>query len=106
MTNLTKPLRQLAAEIRMITFKEKGKSDFKCTCVFMNCPACGAAPKPGHSIMVPYCKGGGDLPDGMPVWQHISGTTIDDLTLSPSYHLRKADGYCGLHGFIKNGTWC
>lgn len=100
-----KKLSELNAEVKGITFKETGKPDFRCLCIFMDCPDCGGSPKPGHSIMIPYSDEGGNLPDGRPIWKRVSGTTINDLTLSPSYHLRKQDGYCGLHGFVRNGEW-
>ena len=36
------------------------------------------------------------------VWQWVSGTTIHDLTLSPSYHV-KAPHPAALHAFIRDG---
>lgn len=38
--------------------------------------------------------------DGHPVWQRQSGTTVADLTLSPSYLVPEL-----VHGWIREGQW-
>ncbi len=39
---------------------------------------------------------------GLRIWKHGSGSTIDDLTLSPSYLCRAPESH-RLHCFIRNG---
>ena len=36
------------------------------------------------------------------VWQRTAGSTIDDITLSPSFLVYSCDG---LHGHVVNGQW-
>ncbi len=73
----------------------------KVRCIMMHCPLPGC----DHDIRIPFSKSAVALPDGRPVWKHEAGATVEDITLSPSYHLMKSDGYCGLHGFVRNGNW-
>jgi Family of unknown function (DUF6527) len=39
--------------------------------------------------------------NGKTVRWHVSGTSLDDLTLSPS--IQEEDGVCQWHGFVRNG---
>lgn len=36
------------------------------------------------------------------LWQRVSGSTIDDITMTPSFVVQSCDG---LHGWIRNGEW-
>jgi len=51
--------------------------------------------------LVPYSDAGVDV-GKQRVWKRVRGSTLDDLTLSPSYLVRQP---CGLHGFVRNGCW-
>lgn len=66
------------------------------TSVMFICPECE-----GHYILVHFR---GRVPDDAKPkarWD-VTGTTIDDLTLSPSIDLTGATD-CGWHGFVQNG---
>ena len=69
--------------------------------VTFRCPICG-----DHSHVVPFRPEGGKSKAGL-VWTHVSGSTVDDLTISPSYLSRCDRGdigkTCRLHIFIKGG---
>ncbi len=69
------------------------------------CPGCYARNGGAvgtHSILVSF-EGAGVPPeyDRNPRWV-VSGTGLDDLTLSPSISLGRTPG-CGWHGFIQHG---
>lgn len=65
--------------------------------VWMDCPRCG-----GHGgVVIPFADHRRTI-GGTLVWQRVAGSTVDDLTLAPSYHLQ---GHCGLHGFVRGGEW-
>lgn len=50
---------------------------------------------------VPYHDGPPEVTaDGHRIWHRESGSTIEDLTLSPSYHVRGR-----VHGWIRDGRW-
>jgi hypothetical protein len=66
--------------------------------IFMDCPL----PDCGHSILIPFSDEGKNTSTGEAVWTRTSGSTIDDITLSPSYRLMSN---CCLHGWVRNGTW-
>jgi hypothetical protein len=67
--------------------------------VFFTCPL----PDCEHLIGVPFSdEGGTRLDDGRPVWKRQSGSTTEDLTLTPSVHQIRP---CGAHGFIRRGAW-
>lgn len=90
------PLKDLDAEIRNIRYQG---SEERVLTLWFKCP------KPGckHLCQVPFGESLFDLPDGRPAWKRVSGSTIEDLTLHPSYHLPNEP--CGLHGWIRDGAW-
>jgi hypothetical protein len=57
--------------------------------------------------IIPFRPEGGhiDAPSGKKrnVWTHVSGTTIEDLTLAPSYSCTAPESHL-LHCFIRNGN--
>lgn len=65
--------------------------------ILMLCPL----PDCTHSIVIPFSETGEDDMHG-PVWKRVSGATVEDLTLAPSYHLPTS---CGLHGWVRDGAW-
>lgn len=82
----------------LVTAKADG---VRVTYLIMDCPLRGC----DHTVWIPYQSGGGVLPDGRPIWDHVAGTDVNDMSLSPSYHLMTSDGHCGLHGFVRSGYW-
>jgi hypothetical protein len=85
--------------------------------VLFQCPACGVGKPHGceegrgyiegdHYILVFFSnpRGAAVAPvelDKNPRWL-MTGTSIDDLTLSPSVDCTKGGG-CSFHGFVQNG---
>lgn len=78
---------------------------FKQLGVLFDCPACGT-----HSQFQPF----GEThevrtrPDGYPmnVWKREAGSTIADLTLSPSFLVAPSVSCpVGVHGYIRAGRW-
>jgi uncharacterized protein DUF6527 len=72
--------------------------------VMLLCPKCFAANDGAvgtHSIIVPFEARGvpAHILGGLARWQ-VSGTSLADLTISPSIQLI---GGCAWHGFIRNG---
>lgn len=72
------------------------------------CPVCleaNGGKRPGvHSHMVPFRRGeatGVSAPPTTHVWGHTGGSTVDDITLAPSY--LATGGGCRFHCFIRNG---
>lgn len=65
--------------------------------LFFVCPLC---PKQ-HGIAVSWEKP--SIVDSGAVWKKVSGTTIDDLTLSPSINCDVEKSDCKFHGWIKDG---
>lgn len=65
------------------------------------CPVCG-----DHYHVVHYRPEGGTDPKLGHVWTHVSGSTLEDLTLSPSYLATcpRGEQTCRLHIFVKNGV--
>ena len=62
------------------------------------CPICR-----NHSCVVPYGPVQKPAPPlGRHTWKHVSGDTIDNITLTPSYRIMTG---CKLHGFVRNGHW-
>lgn len=69
--------------------------------VLFACPVCTAANHP-HAVICWFSgRGVPDTESPGPGRWSASGTTIADLTLSPSVHLKGAP--CGWHGWVKNG---
>lgn len=111
------PLRELEGELTTTNYG----SGIRLPCVVFICPLCdGKEGRPCHFNIIPYADQPfheiprpGNTP--VKVWQRISGSTLDDLTLAPSYHLsgryQDKDGVwhtvptCGLHGHVQNGRW-
>ncbi len=91
---MTIKLVDLQAEIRTIKYGEE-----RIETLFMLCP------KPGcdHEICIPFHPTLISLKD-LCVWTQKSGSTIDDLTLLPSYILTGSSS-CGLHGYVRGGEW-
>jgi hypothetical protein len=76
-------------------------------CVMWVCPECSArGDAHSHSHLMPYGPALTRIPHGdgtILVWKHESGSTIDDITLSPSYLVRGQS--CNVHGFVQSGRW-
>lgn len=52
---------------------------------------------------IPFSKTGKNLPPHFnTVWKHVSGDTIEDITLSPSYWVKKPPEYA-IHVHVQNG---
>jgi hypothetical protein len=64
--------------------------------LWFHCPKCGQ-----HRCMIPFSDAGSSDPES-PVWRRVSGSTVEDLTLEPSYLVV---GLCGLHGFVRAGRF-
>lgn len=54
----------------------------------------------GVSCGIPYHDGPAQPVNGVNVWHRESGATLNDLTLSPSYHVPGK-----IHGFVRDGCW-
>ena len=67
------------------------------------CPACCDDQGRGHMVGVPYGPSGIPYEVGGPVWEHVSGSTIDDITLSPSINCDTPTSGCTFHGWVRNG---
>lgn len=72
--------------------------DIRLHCVMFTCPVCK-----DHKHLVPYEPGGKATSKvgGRLVWANPSGSTLEDITLAPSY-LSKT-GRCRTHVFIRGG---
>jgi hypothetical protein len=68
---------------------------FDCPC---GCPV-------GTGVSFTPALDGSAVPDDRKVWQRASGSTIEDITLTPSVliHAEPSHGCKGWHGFITNG---
>lgn len=84
------PLRNLDAEIRSVRIGVNGPRLDWLFWVYQ-----------GNQHGMPFRPGGGQE-RGQNVWDHVSGSTIDDLTLAPSYWCRAPESH-QLHCFIRNG---
>lgn len=71
----------------------------KLSFLWFDCPRCSGEKQ--HKHLVPFDKIGGAMPDGFLVWTHISGETINNITLDPSYFMQTT---CGFHCHIRNGV--
>lgn len=73
------------------------------TLLLERCPAC--PPERRHAQVIPFSDApchkvrAGDRE--VLVWQRVSGSTVDDLTLAPSFLVPS----CSLHGFVRAGRW-
>lgn len=87
----TIPLRDLDADITRHTHEDGAQT----MAVWFECPVCR-----DHYVMIPYAdtKAPG-------VWACTAGSTIDDLTLTPSYRIVNDPNGCRLHGFVRDGHW-
>jgi len=85
-------------DARFGTFTDGG---LKVQSILMKCPR----PECGHWITIPFSDTGGNTPGGRPIWKKTGGSTLENITLAPSYYLPTAKGGCGLHGFVRNGCW-
>lgn len=61
----------------------------------------------GHSLGIPFTepdprRAPGGVQRRIRLWQRTSGSTVDDLTLSPSIVVQSCDG---LHGHVVAGAW-
>lgn len=97
---MSKPLRELDADLTRMNY---GGGNVLTMLVF-ECPSPRCARN--HSQGIPYSDApfhevpGPDRP--IKVWQRVSGSTIDDITLSPSFVVMSCDG---LHGHVVSGQW-
>lgn len=98
------PLRELEGEICVTDWGD----GLKIQTVHFDCPSpsCNKShiqaiyysDAPSHRIPRPARFGEGTIN----LWQRVSGTTINDITLAPSVLVASCDG---LHGYIVNGEW-
>ena len=81
--------------------------DLKCNTLVFKCPVCG-----DHTHLIPFLFGiyrDGKFSNGMHRWGHTDGTTLKDITLSPSYEgqtSRLVEGrpmMCKLHVYVSEG---
>lgn len=111
MSQPSKPIRLSALEAEFLLLKDDGSRehvDFaQAQGVMFLCPLCferNGGNVGTHAVAVWFR--GRDVPDsetpGPGRWE-ASGTSIEDLTLSPSVHLTSQHG-CGWHGWVKNGA--
>lgn len=90
-------LRELEGEIRTV----KNADGSSVPWVWFNCPVCGE-----HLVGVPFSEDGQRVAYGTGTsisWKREAGSTIDDLTLSPSILTRS--GSCEVHGYVRDGHW-
>ena len=66
------------------------------TSAMFDCPGCRR-----HSVLIHFRGRVPSEAEPRARWD-ASGTTVADLTLSPSVHLTDPKG-CGWHGFVRNG---
>jgi hypothetical protein len=95
------PLRELGAYLSTMDWGEGVK-----TAVLMfECP--NPRCKQSHSQGMPYSDepfhvlprpGGGEIK----LWQRTAGSTIEDITMAPSFVVPSCDN---LHGFVRAGRW-
>lgn len=101
------PLRDLDAYLSIMDWGEGVKTSV----LMFECPNPRCVR--GHSQGMPYSDAPfHEIPDPRPqpaggsrnikLWQRVSGTTIDDITMAPSFVVPSCDG---LHGFARNGRW-
>jgi hypothetical protein len=90
-------LRELQGEIITLAGQPEGQRE----ALFFVCPIC----PDGHGIIVQW-QGQSIYPSGV-IWQR-TGSTLDDLTFSPSINCDVVypDGHlseCKFHGWVRNG---
>ena len=98
------------ANLEATLIKATGPQSFQCGVnmaeaqgVMFLCPTCykkNGGSVGTHSVIV-WWKDPGALLDGNPTW-NMTGTGLDNLSLSPSIDLTKSPGGCW-HGFVTNG---
>lgn len=73
--------------------------------LIFDCPKCNA----GHSIEASFAgrgvadNQGSRNHEGKPSRWNVTGTGLDDLTLTPSVDCTRNGGPCPFHGFVTNG---
>ena len=86
-------------------FENFTRGDYTGRALFFVCPVCleqNGGKRPGvHGHVVPFEKTGRRSKDTL-VWANPSGSTLDDLTLTPSY-LATSRGFCRVHVFVTAG---
>jgi hypothetical protein len=92
-------LKDLEGEIGKIRLSEGGELD----CLWFLCPTCSQTDPHPHSCMMAFSDTGGQRTSAGPTWKKVSGSTVEDLTLSPSFLLKAP--LCGLHGWVREGYW-
>lgn len=96
------PLREMGATLTRTDYGDGVVLD---TLLVEHCAYC-ASQRRDHAHVIPFRAG----PHGMVpalgrevlVWQLVSGSTVDDITLSPSYLVASCGG---LHGHVRDGRW-
>lgn len=94
-------LRELGAELKTVDYG----CGVRLPVLRFDCPdpACGMAP---HSHVMPYSDAGTEARhetgQTILVWQRMSGSNVDDITLSPSF---RVSGACEIHGHVVAGQW-
>lgn len=111
---MSRPLRELEGEITTVHWPGRGWWDpgVRLLAVMFVCPVC-PGPHAGHAHVIPYadepfhelpdprCRPGG-ISRAIKVWQRVSGSTVDDITLAPSYLVPSCGGF---HGYVRAGRW-
>ena len=97
MSSRTVLLRDLGGELR--PFNDEGASRML---VVFDCPMCPGDSSHRHAV----CYTPGERASGpsrhVHIWGHASGSSVDDITLTPSFLARGHE--CRLHVFIRSGA--
>ncbi len=95
------PLADMGATITTTNY---GNGLVLSTLLVEHCEPCAAAGR-DHAHVIPFGPTATRLEvDGRQVlvWQLVAGSTVEDLTLSPSYSVPSCSG---LHGHVRAGRW-
>lgn len=92
---MSRSLRELDGELTTINYGE----GIVLSAVIFVCPTCANR----HSHLIPFSdEPFHEVQGKIKVWQRVKGSTIDDITLTPSYLVVS----CGcFHGYVRDGQW-
>ena len=97
-SSIPQPLTELEGKLTKFSTPDGREFD----AISFACPICESA----HWCAVPFSDEQimYKSPNGVltPIWKRNSGDSIENITLSPSFHLSRG---CGLHGYIVDGKW-
>lgn len=100
------PLAELNAELTTVTWEGGEQTD----ALRFDCPLCVDREFGTHSHLIPFRRGNPSTSQttarGRNVWGHTGGSTVEDLTLAPSYlcNPNSDPGLCRLHVFVRSGV--